>query len=252
MNLNLPAHMGLAPLGLTLYVLSMSAHAAVLFDQTYDAARLSGGAGVTLSGDRAASVSGDTTLFAAGSVELGNILEIALFSAGQLSEGEQYTVTISISENRNVGSADTDPEFVLSDGTNYLGITHADNNGGAFDPIGGALGSSGGVTTLTGFSYTPDIVNDPREDWIMQFQVGLVDSVALLSPTLADASPASLDVSQGLSFGFFGNNAVESYGLRSVAITVEGPAATAQVPTPAPLALAALAIMGFAWRRGRD
>lgn len=234
-------------IGMLIAALSLApAHGAVLFSETYDANRLNGGAGVTLSGARAATVSGGTITFGNGTSGA-EVFTIDIIGAGVLSESNQYNVTISVDEERFPG--DQDHFYTLQSGNDYLGLQHADNDGGRFF-YGNGLLSNTAPLLLSTFNAGSMFTGQNIEDWTAEYSVGLVDGIDLVTPDLASQTFNNLDVSQGLQFSFFGNGTTENYEFASISITVEGPA-FASVPGPASLALMLIGLgwMGYPMRR---
>ncbi len=230
-------------------IAATSADAVVLFDEIFDANRLAGGAGVTLNGDRTATVIGTSVRFGTSnsSTADASYLDISLFGAGLLTDSAQYTVTIEVNEDRAIGTADQDAVFVVHDGVTGTSIQHFDNNGGGYGFRGvGLTGTNPRTITSAGGSTLVEGVG--ADTWTGQFLVGLIEGSEVLSPAipLETFGAFDVDVSQGLTFSLFGSDATEEFGFESIRITVEGPEiVVASVTEPGALLLFGVGMIGL-------
>lgn len=226
-----------------------AANAAVIFNETYDAVRLQNEA--SINGDRADTLIGSSLHFGAStsSTDGANFLDIAIFGAGALSDSNQYTVTISVEEDRSLGTSDQDLTYGLSAGSSFLGLIHADNSGGQVFSLGTTV-TSGSPDFISLAGLTSQITGTVFEASTMVFQVGATDSVSMTAPhALGPFSPISLDAGLGLTFRAFGDGFSEQYGLKSISILVEDDLPENSVPAPGALALLGLGLIGLGWRR---
>lgn len=235
--------------GLLAAFASAPAQAAVIFNETYDAGRiLSEG----VLGDRTSVQIGSSVQFGpSNSFTTGAaFLEIPIFSAGILSAGEQYTVTLSVEENRGIGSLDQDAFFTINDGTGLVALQHFDNTGGGLDQFYGTVTAGSPDVVASGAVSQGAVTNIAFNSWTSIIEVGITDSIRTIAPINRPEffSAVDIDPSQGLVFQVFGGDVGESYGLTSVTITVEGPES---VPAPGAFALLGLGLIGVrAVRRG--
>lgn len=227
-----------------------TAKAAVIFNETYDAIRLQNEA--SINGDRADTLIGSSLHFgaSASSTSSANFLDIAIFGAGVLSDSSQYTVTISVEEDRALGTFDQDPSFGLSDGTSFLGLLHADNEGGRVHSVGSPVTSGSPDTISLAGNFFLHITGTVFDSSTMVFEVGPTDSVSMSAPhALGPFSPISLDAGLGLTFRAFGDGGGEQYAFKSISILVEDDLPESGVPAPGALALLGLGLMGVAAAR---
>lgn len=226
-----------------------AANAAVIFNETYDAQRIFDEGTY---GDRTASISGSNILFGTSNsgTHGAEFLELSIFGAGILSASEQYTVTVSVTENRALGTSDQDTIFAVGDDTNQIGIQHSDNNAGRFTQFYGEINTSGVVDSVATFNGAPINTGLAFDTWQSVIQVGVVDSISSSVPVSDPEFFSLLDIdpSLGLSFRGFANNASETYALTSITITVEGPD-IASVPAPGALLLLGFGMLGLGLRR---
>lgn len=222
-----------------------AANAAVIFSETYDAVRLQNEA--SLNGDRVDTLIGSSLRFGASTsgTSGANFLDIDIFGAGDLSDANQYTVTISVEEDRALGTSDQDLSYGLSTGSSFLGLIHADNSGGQVFSLGTTV-NSGSPDFISLAGLTSQITGTNFNASTVVFQVGATDSVSMTAPhALGPFSPISLDAGLGLTFRAFGDGSSEQYGLKSISITVE----TDDVPAPGALALLGLGLISLGLRR---
>ncbi|MCB1087105.1 MAG: hypothetical protein KDM63_08670, partial [Verrucomicrobiae bacterium] len=164
-------------------------------------------AGVTMGTARTTTADGDSLDINAGTADNETIFDIAVAGSGDLNTDDLVTVTITLDYTRP--STDHDPAFILTDGTNSLTISMADNDGGSV---------SGNGTLLTG--TIPTVAGSSTIVLTYSFTTGgnaLGAMEGLLSKTLAGTT--GLDAATGLTFRMRGGNGGEIYQIDGIAVS---------------------------------
>ncbi|NKB22674.1 MAG: hypothetical protein GKS01_19470 [Alphaproteobacteria bacterium] len=247
-------------LSFTGVLFAAAAQAAVLFSETYDADRLNGGSGVTLSGDRVGTVNAGTVSFGAstGSLVGSNLLDIGIFGAGTLNESQTFTVTVSVTGAEPTGNTDQDPVMVLQSGPSsnqqFMAVILSNDPEGAENRrtivrTDGVMDTSGSIDLYDQSTGNQTVFPASSHDSAsFVFTIGSLDGVSLVSPTASGLLPQSIfDASDSLTFRIFGHNENETYTFDAISITVEGPA----IPEPNTLAIVCFGLIGVRCTRIR-
>lgn len=178
-----------------------------------------------------------------------SFMKINIADAGELDDNEQYFMSVSVTQNRALGTSDQDLRVHAFDTNNLIGVIHQDHTQ-----------DQDSFYYEEGFADQDNVVNRTRLELLALeapsnhfsyfLNLGLVESLLLTSPTQVGPTitTAAFDVSQGLSLRFIGNNPGEQYAISQVSITL----ATSEadfVPTPGAFALLGFGLLGLGLRR---
>ena len=167
-----------------------------------------------------------------------------------LQAGSRSSLTFAITVDYDALTSDNDPVFGISDGTSFVGVQRADNNGGSFYRIAAADGGTtlsgvangqlkNGLGSVQTFTFTLSASDGTDGTRLVGYQEGSNG----FSP--AYQYGRTLDTDRALSFVFAGRDSRERYRLNSVRITISGENLPAALSVPEPSTLAA-ALVGSA------